>query len=48
MPSETKKEFHAGPHIMVVPPLPDDLLGFNRDRRNGTYMTHLPGANHTD
>ena len=27
MPGETKKEFHVGPHIMVVTPHPDDLLG---------------------
>jgi hypothetical protein len=48
MPGETKKEFHVGPHIMVVTPHRDDLLDFKRDGRNCTYMTHLPGANHTD
>jgi hypothetical protein len=49
MPGETaKKEFHVGPHIMVVTPYPDDLQGLSRDGRNGTYVTHLPCANHTD
>jgi len=49
MPGATvKEEFHVGPHIMVVTPHPDDLQGFSREGRNGTYVTHLPGANHTD
>jgi hypothetical protein len=49
MPGETaKKEFHVGPHNMVVTPHPDDLQGFSRDGWNGTYVTHLPGTNQAD
>jgi len=49
MPGQTaKEEFHVGPHIMVVTPHLDDLQGFRREGRNGTYVTPLPGANHTD
>ena len=48
MPGEMKKEFHVGPHIMVVTPRRDKLQGFSRDGWNGTYVTHLPGDNHTD
>jgi hypothetical protein len=29
-------------------PHPDDLQGFSRDGWNGTYVTHLPDANHID
>jgi hypothetical protein len=47
-PGETKTEFHVGPHIMVVTPHPEELQGFSRDGQNGTYVTHLPGDNHTD
>ena len=48
-PGETaKNEFHVGPHIMVVTPHPDDLQGFSHGGWNGTYVTHLPGANHTN
>jgi hypothetical protein len=48
-PGETaKKQFHVGPHIMLVTPHPDDLRGFSRDGQNGTYVTHLPGDNHAD
>ena len=47
-PGETKKEFHVGPHITVVTPHPEELQGFSRDGQNGTYVTHLPGDNHTD
>jgi hypothetical protein len=40
-----EKEFHVGPHIMVVSPHPEDLLGFNRDGSNGmAYVTHLKGT----
>jgi hypothetical protein len=31
-----------------VTPHPDDLQGFTRDGWNGTYVAHLPGANHAD
>ena len=47
-PGEMKPEFHVGPHIMIVTPHPDDLQGFSREGWNGTYVTHLPGDNHTD
>lgn len=30
-----EKEFHVGPHIMVVSPHPDELQGVNRDGSNG-------------
>jgi hypothetical protein len=43
-----EKEFHVGPHIMVVSPHPDELQGFNRDGWNGTYVTHVPGADEAD
>jgi len=40
-----EKEFHVGPHIMVVSPHPDELQAFNRDGSNGMpYVTHLPGG----
>jgi hypothetical protein len=38
----------VGPHIMVVTPHPEELQGFSHDGQNGTYVTHLPGDNHTD
>ena len=41
-------EFHVGAHIMVVTLHSGDLQGFTREGWNGTYVTHLPGANHTD
>ena len=48
-PGETvKKQFHVGPHIMIVTPHSADLQGFSRDGQNGTYVTHLPGDNHAD
>ena len=47
-PGETKEQFHVGPHIMVVTPHSEELQGFSRDGQNGTYVTHLPGDNHTD
>lgn len=43
---ETKspnKEFHVGPHIMIVSPHQDELQAYNRDGSNGMpYVTHLP------
>jgi hypothetical protein len=40
-----EKEFHVGPHIMVVSPHPADLQNFNRDGSNGmSYATHLKGG----
>ena len=48
MPGEEKKEFHVGPHIMVVTPHADELQGFSRDGQNSTHVTDLPGDNHTD
>jgi hypothetical protein len=38
----------VGPHSMVVTPHPEELQGFSREGQNGTYVTHLPGDNHTD
>jgi hypothetical protein len=43
-----EKEFQVGPHIMAVSPHRDELQGFTRDGWNGTYVTHLPGADHAD
>ena len=37
------REFHVGPHLMIVSPNPDEFQGFNRDATNGMpYVTHLP------
>ena len=37
------REFHVGPHLMVVGPHPDEFQGLNRDATNGMpYVTHLP------
>jgi hypothetical protein len=33
---------------MVVSPHQDELQGFDREGWNGTYVSHLPGANHAD
>jgi hypothetical protein len=40
--------FHVGPHIMVLTPHPEDLQGFTRGGRNGTYIIHLPGPDQAD
>jgi hypothetical protein len=41
------KEFHVGPHIMIITPHQEELQSFNRDGSNGMpYVTHLP--NQTD
>jgi hypothetical protein len=48
VPGATGGEFHVGPHIMVVTPHQEDLQGFTRGGRNGTYMIHLPGPDQTD
>jgi hypothetical protein len=41
------KEFHVGPHIMIVTPNQDELKSMNRDGTTGMpYVTHLP--NQTD
>jgi hypothetical protein len=41
----SEKEFHVGPHIMVVSPHPDELQGFNRDGSNGmSYAAPLKGG----
>jgi len=38
------REFHVGPHLMVVSPHQDDYQGLNRDGANGMpYVAHLPG-----
>ncbi len=43
----TYKEFHVGPHIMVVSPDQNAFKAMNRDGSNGMpYVTHLP--NQTD
>ena len=37
------REFHVGPHLMIVGPHQDEFQGFNRDGSNGMpYVTHLP------
>jgi hypothetical protein len=37
------RDFHVGPHLMIVSPNQDDFQGFNRDATNGMpYVTHLP------
>ena len=37
------REFHVGPHLMIVGPNQDDFQGFNRDATNGMpYVAHLP------
>jgi hypothetical protein len=39
----TNKEFHVGPHIMIVSPHQDELQAYNRDGSNGMpYVNHLP------
>src|SRR5262245_10747959 len=41
-PDSTAKEFHVGPHIMIVSPHQDELQAFNRDGTTGMpYVTHL-------
>jgi len=38
------KEFHVGPHLMIVSPHQDDFQGLNRDASDGMpYVTHLSG-----
>jgi hypothetical protein len=48
VPGASGGEFHVGPHIMVVTPHPEDLQGFTRGGRNGTYIIHLPGPEQAD
>jgi hypothetical protein len=48
VPGASGGEFHVGPHIMVVTPHQEDLQGFTRGGRNGTYIIHLPGADQAD
>jgi len=48
VPGASGGEFHVGPHIMVVTPDPEDLQGFTRGGRNGTYIIHLPLPNQAD
>jgi hypothetical protein len=37
------REFHVGPHLMVVTPHQDELQGLNRDGSTGMpYVAHLP------
>jgi hypothetical protein len=37
------KEFHVGPHLMIVTPHQDELQGLNRDGSTGMpYVAHLP------
>jgi hypothetical protein len=39
------REFHVGPHLMVVGPHQDEFQGFNRDGSNGMpYVAHLPNG----
>jgi hypothetical protein len=33
---------------MVLTPHPEDLQGFTRGGRNGTYIIHLPGPDQAD
>ena len=41
--SSADREFHVGPHLMVVSPHQDEFEGFNRDGSNGMpHVTHLP------
>jgi hypothetical protein len=41
------KEFHVGPHIMIITPHQDEVQSLNRDGSNGMpYVAHLP--NQTD
>jgi hypothetical protein len=43
----TLKEFHVGPHIMIITPHQEELRSLNRDGSNGMpYVAHLP--NQTD
>ena len=38
-----EKDFHVGPHLMIVSPHQDEFQNFNRDGSNGmAYVTHLP------
>ena len=37
------KEFHVGPHLMIVTPHQDEVQGLNRDGSTGMpYVAHLP------
>lgn len=39
------REFHVGPHLMVVTPHQDELQGLNRDGSTGMpYVAHLPNG----
>jgi hypothetical protein len=45
--NSSQKEFHVGPHIMIITPHQDELQGISRDGSNGMpYVAHLP--NQTD
>ena len=46
VPGATGEPFRVGPHIMVVSPHPDELEGFTHGGWDGTYVIHLPGADH--
>jgi hypothetical protein len=48
VPGASGGEFHVGPHIMVVTPHQEDLQGFTRGGKNGTYIIHLPGPDQAD
>jgi hypothetical protein len=48
VPGASGGEFHVGPHIMVLTPHPEDLQGFTRGGRDGTYIIHLPGPDQAD
>jgi hypothetical protein len=48
VPGASGGEFHVGPHIMVVTPRQDELQGFIRGGRNGTYIINLPGPDQAD
>src|SRR5262245_5642838 len=39
----TAKDFHVGPHVMIITPNQDELKSMNRDATTGMpYVTHLP------
>jgi hypothetical protein len=48
VPGASGGEFRVGAHIMLVSPHAEDLEGFTRGGWNGTYITHLPGADRPD
>jgi hypothetical protein len=44
VPGASGGQFRVGAHIMLVSPHPEDLQGFTRYGRYGTYIIHLPGV----